>query len=525
MAVLWGGAVYAQQLPGDSLASDFKQLVIYLEQTHPDPYSAFGGKVFFHKEAYEIGKDLKPGATREEFADTALAFLSRLNDGHTRISGGGGGSNSNLRLPLVARAAPDGMRVTELPEVHRALLGSRVVSVDGGTTEELARRIGRLTPVENEFGAYRMLSSGILMHRLITRLIPEAGESVSVELETTQGSSTTITLDYLSPEDYAALPKATRPTWEAVEDDEYMSYGFLDPDHRVMRFRLASMMSREALIDMKESGFPGFENNMNFLYSRVMGREKPADLDSAIVAVPSFAATFRAMLDDMKQAAAPYLIIDLRDNDGGFTTIVYATLYQLYGDRFLETDMGDRFYKLVSPLLLEKNAVTLYELNTLYGASYKLGDYMFDDGRPDTRTIEQKRADFVKHIYGGDPSPVADLDGEPAYTPERVFVLTNEGTFSAAFHYAFYLRKMGATVVGVPSAQAPNAFMETTPFVLPYTGLKGSISNSVQVFLPGDDPRAKVFWPDIMLSPEDYRRYGFDRHAELLYLMDYLKLK
>ena len=66
--------------------------------------------------------------------------------------------------------------------------------------------------------------------------------------------------------------------------------------------------------------------------------------------------------------------------------------------------------------------------------------------------------------------------------------------------------------------------MEVTPFTLPYTGLRGSISNSAQVYLPTDDPRANVFWPDIMLTPDDYRRYGFDRHAELLYLMDHLEL-
>ncbi len=181
--MLWGGVAYSQQLPGDSLANDFRTLVRYLEQTHPDPYTAFGGKVFFHKKAYEIGQELKAGATREAFTNAALAFLSTLNDGHTHISGGsgGGGSNSNLRLPLGTKAAPDGLRVFELPEAHRALMGSRVVSVDGVTIEELARRMGKLRPVENVFGAYSMLPSGIHMHRLITQLIPGAGERVAVE--------------------------------------------------------------------------------------------------------------------------------------------------------------------------------------------------------------------------------------------------------------------------------------------------------------------------------------------------------
>ena len=41
--------------------------------------------------------------------------------------------------------------------------------------------------------------------------------------------------------------------------------------------------------------------------------------------------------------------------------------------------------------------------------------------------------------------------GAPVYAPKQVFVVTDERTFSAAFHYAFMLWKMGATVVGVPS--------------------------------------------------------------------------
>ena len=36
-----------EPLNGDSLASDFRYLVKELTATHPDPYSGFGGKVFF----------------------------------------------------------------------------------------------------------------------------------------------------------------------------------------------------------------------------------------------------------------------------------------------------------------------------------------------------------------------------------------------------------------------------------------------------------------------------------------------
>ncbi len=525
LTVLWGGTVYGQQLPGDSLASDFRTLVRYLVETHPDPYSAFGGKVFFHKQAYETGQNLKEGATREEFAQTVLAFLSKLNDGHTRISVPQQQTTSLLRLPLTARATPDGLAAIVVPEEHRELIGSRVVSVGGVTVGELTERLGRLTPAENVFDAYSTLSSAIIMHRLMSQLIPDLGVSIAVELERAPGDVVEITLDYLSPDQYAALPMASRPKWAKVDESEYMSYGFLDGGRKAMLFRLTNVVSREALLDMRQNEIPGVEDMLTLVYTHVLRHEKPADTDEAIAAIPSLAETFRAMLTEMKAADAPYLIIDLRDNDGGFTPIVPATLYQLWGDRYLETDMGVRFYRMASPLYMQKLGTTLEEINAAQGTAYEYGDYTFGDDESDARPIEQKRRDFTEGIYGGDPSPVADLDGKPVYTPERVFVVTNDGTFSAAFHYAFYLWRMGATVVGVPSSQAPNTFMESTPFELPYTGLGGSISNSTQVFLPGDDPRAKVFWPDVMLSPDDYRRYGFDKHAELMYLVDYLNLE
>ena len=82
---------------------------------------------------------------------------------------------------------------------------------------------------------------------------------------------------------------------------------------------------------------------------------------------------------------------------------------------------------------------------------------------------------------------------------------------------------MGATIVGTSSSQAPNTYMETTPFVLPNTKLNGSISNSLQLYLPIDDPRANQLRPDWELTYDDYRKYGFDEQAEVLYLLDKIK--
>lgn len=112
--------------------------------------------------------------------------------------------------------------------------------------------------------------------------------------------------------------------------------------------------------------------------------------------------------------------------------------------------------------------------------------------------------------------------GIPVYTPKNVFVVTDAQTFSAAFHYAFYLWKMGAKVVGTSSSQAPNTYMAQTPLHLPITNLFASISNTVQMFLPSDDPKAEMLVPDFPMTEDLYHKYGYDSNAEIMYILEEL---
>ena len=75
-----------EPLNGDSLASDFRYLVKELAATHPDPYSGFGGKVFFYEQAFHLENELRrtPG-TKQTFFDKVSIFLSNLQDGHTYL--------------------------------------------------------------------------------------------------------------------------------------------------------------------------------------------------------------------------------------------------------------------------------------------------------------------------------------------------------------------------------------------------------------------------------------------------------
>ncbi|MEF9985989.1 MAG: S41 family peptidase [Bacteroidales bacterium] len=303
-----------------------------------------------------------------------------------------------------------------------------------------------------------------------------------------------------------------------------ISYRFLDDENKTMYFRLNSVMAREAFLFMYQNKWNGYEKQIESYYKNMLKKTMPTNIDSAIAGIPTIAEQFGNMLEQMKKQKSKNLIIDLRYNGGGFTPIILPTLYQLYGDKYLQTNMGTCFYTLISPLYLQKLNISLEEYNKMNNSSYELGDYKFDNESGDNQSIEQIRANFAEHSLGNASQYILGLKGKPVYTPNNVFVITNEQTFSAAFHYAFYLWKMGATIVGIPSSQAPNTFMEQTPFTLPLTKIAGSISNAAQYFLPSTDKRAKIFYPQYMPTYNHYKKYNFDRQTELLYLLDnYIK--
>ena len=299
-----------------------------------------------------------------------------------------------------------------------------------------------------------------------------------------------------------------------------------DPEGKVYKFLSFAGSGR----DIADPWYTGdFDTTYNDVIEGCEGfleylkQDMPADTLQAIRQLPSLSEVFAHMLKEMKKEASSTLIIDLRNNSGGWTPIVLPTLYQLFGDHFLQTDMDIEFYRIISPLYMQKLQTNLQDFNQAYGTDYAYGDYTFSTDEADTTNIEQRRTDFIENCMSSVPEELRKQQGKALYTPEHIYVITNERTFSAAFHYTFYLWKMGATLVGIPSGQAPNTYMEQTLFRLPYTGMQGSISNSIQICFPGKDRCAHTLYPDLIPTYQDYQRYNFDVQTEILYLLDKIK--
>lgn len=512
----------AQVLPKDSLCNEFRYFVKLLEETHPDPYTEFGGKIEFRKKAFNLEQQLKSGEyTLEEYSSLLSGFVANLHDGHTSIFSNNSGSKDVKYIPLGLKTIPEGIIIVKLPAEHKKYLGARILEMNGLSIDSICNKLSEIKPSENKYNSYGIIQSLSNNPGLAAFLFPDMESRISLTVLTVDEKKENFSLQLTPSSIWNLKDIAQVPVWNDMPINEYLYYKSFDKN--TVYLRMKSIMSRENFLYMRQQNWPSMEGQLKSFYQYTLRKEMPEDTDEAIAAIPCFAEIFHDMLLEMRKNNAQNLIIDLRGNSGGWTPITLPTLYMLFGDEYLNKDMDVHFYRLFSPLYMKKTGTTLEDFNKNNDSDYRYGDYSFANSIDENFTQEEKQKNFVNNAMGNSADYIKDLAGQALYTPENIYVITDIWTFSAAFHYTFYLWKMGAVVVGVPPSQAPNTYMEMTEFELPYTKLKGSISNSAQYFLPVKDKRSKIFWPDRMPEYEDYKKYNFDQDTEVIWLLDYIK--
>ena len=524
------------QIPTDSIVADFNEFIRLLEETHPDPYTNYGGKPFFRLEAMDTRFGLIEDSVTntDELARRITKFLVPLEDGHTNIDMGFSSFFEEREPEMGASIGfwpiSDGVVISSITTEYKDLIGSRLIAIEGIPLKEICTNLAEYHTAENEIGRitnFCFISD--LSPNELRKAIPDMRQdSITFLLQTPEGKQMNLTLPLINK--YGSGSNIELSSVEHTKpfpSQGNLSYLFVDDKKNTMYFRSSQIVSRDALEIMISLGMD-VGQYLKRTYMQFNDDEMPNDVNKALAKIPSFSDEFGKMLQVMKKNKSKNLIIDLQGNSGGFTPITLPTLYQLWGDKYLEEAprFGIKFIQLFSPLYMKKMNITMEELNAeMQESGFILGDYIStseDDDSPEEIT-DEFRDRMIEQMASSVKDKLMAQHGKPVYTPEHVYVLINPTTYSAAFHYAFFLWKMGATVVGLPSKQAPNTYMEATPFELPRTKLKGSISNSLQLFMPTDDPRAHQFTPDLMPTYEDYMHYNFDKNTELLFLLDHIK--
>ncbi len=513
----------AQRISYDQAVRDTRTFIGLLEDTHPDPYTAFGGRIEFRRKAQAILSGLpQEGVTVADLA-TRLRELIVPLAGHTSLNDGGW-MDRDWWLPIQFGVATDAifLAASDLKELD-GLIGYRLAGANNHPVEKISREMQAHARFENRLGTLSGVTNVVRSRKFMLDLFAgDDPDQITFQLQAPDGAIVERSVPwkerrkfdqdkYLSPQPrWSRIPASGDPFLTTILDRPSAAY-----------FRVAHIMGREAY-EIAWRSKTGDVRDMLQSYYRGRKETAPEDIAAAIQGIPSFFETAVGLLTEMKRRQVPTLIIDLRGNDGGWTPSVFPFLAALYGDAYYLKDFPGQYITRQSSLFLQKHNSTVDEWRLKSGNRlFEPGDYSFEttgESGPPAGRREKAIAGYKQQGYSF-AAALASLNGQPLYQPRNVVVLTDPGTYSAAFHFLFYLHHMGAKSVGVPPSQSPNAFMELTDFTLPESKLRGSIANSLQLYMP-EDPKADTFPVDHPLTYEVLQRYGFDRESAVRYALD-----
>jgi len=527
--------LFAQQenlISKPKLIEDVRQLVSDLVANHPDPYYEGGGKLAFYRRVHQILSGIPAeGLTRQAFYELLRPLIVSVGDGHTAIAQPKGSrSGFHSGIPLNFRIAGYQFYVAAVyfPE-HKYLLGSRLTEVEGVSFDDLVEKQRKQENCENEYFNLLNLRGNLRNYEGLKSLVPgvDIADRIAVKLLSPENMPYSVPFDTVDaiPENRIAPP--SRVLLPSIEMSD-PAYGFLDKDRNIAVLKIQSMTSyRECIEKPVRRGDENTLKTVRELYQKYQKKSPPQDPGDLLAGIPSATGIFRSLVVDMKKAGTEALLIDLRDNLGGYSPITTILFYFLYGLQKMEAVDDTYSIGKYSPGYLQNNlGLTLDELNKGRPYPVSLSDYDFDaEDKVKTGKKEMSPKRDYDKVYSWLGSPfLKELEEggryEAYFLPSRVVVLMNPWTFSAAFEMAAKLKKAGAILLGTPSAQAGNLMGAASSFGMKNSGLVCYIPCKKIFFFPNDADKGKILKPDYELTYEKLREYNFDPNAEILWALD-----
>ena len=498
---------------------DFSFFIEKLEETHPDPYTRFGGRVEFYREIENTKAKVKEAKTDVEFVELLNSFLAPLKDGHTYMNSISKDEESNKELPVKFRIAADGLFIYNTTKDLKRYIGLNLVSVNGVAVTDLLEKVNRLQPSENIYGQYRGLIYRLSSKALCKGIVDNVEE---VNLTLTDGIEQ-FDLIVTFCDCYEFMHRKSKLKIE--KDNNILYTDIIGKRNKAGYLCWNTVLSRELLERSKRDRPNNLNWQLRWAFSSLQ-KKQTGDTDKDITEVPLLYKSLHDLLKSMEIEGAKHLIIDLRNNGGGMTPLTKSVLYMLYGDRYLNFDFDADYIVKFSPMLLKKWGYdNIDRYNKKNNTDSRYGDYMFNSFGTlnQHKSVESRRAMVDKGYYGFGAEYVNGVNR--AFVDDlKIVVVTSPATFSAAYHFAYFLHKLGrTTIVGVGSRQAGNAFMEVTQITLPETKLSGSISNAMQVLFKNDKAMGEVLRPDYEMVVEDYIKYNADPNTEILEVLNLIK--
>ncbi|HSP78931.1 MAG TPA: S41 family peptidase [Myxococcaceae bacterium] len=523
------------RLSQEALRADLRQLVRLLEDSHPDPYSRAGGRIAFHRRVDELLRTLPPeGMTVEAFYRHVRPLVASLRDGHTFLRPPTQVAAS-APLPLEFDAVEERLYVSRVfRDELRPLLGATLVGVEGTPFEVLSSRMALVRSADNRYHNLRNLTGSLRSLSSLGALLeqPSLSGPVRFALRRPDGSLVTVPVE---PVEATSAGKGSTPPSRLslpAPDAADLAWSFLSPDKSVALLRIDSMARyREAFEMWRALGMSFALGDHLTSVASAAGHPELTGVDERIAVIPSATDAFRDLFSAMRRERTATLIVDLRRNSGGNSFLANILGYFLAPrEALLGIDTGYSVRRY-SPLYFQSNQEdSLEKLRERTGLPLESGDLDFSEERAWreqrreglTPAVLARRWEELQQSAALTPTFAEELQSgtfSASWSP-RVIVLTSAHTYSAGFDLLVLLRALGATVVGVPSAQSGNCFIDAVPFSLGHSGLAGSLSLKYSLLYPEDPENGELLRPDRELRYEELAALGFDPNASVLLALE-----
>jgi len=526
---------YSQNISQNSLVQDVRQLAKILEKSHPDPYIKGGGKIAYHKRLHKLMLSIPgDGMTKEEFQKLLLPFVASVGDGHTRIHvdyrknekrpGG---------IPLYFRIVEKSLFVSGvIDENHKNLIGSLLLSVEDISFKELYERVTRLRGTDNEYGALALLEAEnyLWYESQFAELIPEwTKDNITVELKLPSGEIEKITFNVP-----VFIDKPLYKVESGIEipptDKSEFTYDFVDENRKIAILKVDGMGGFRENFELVglESQFQ--LDGAKYFYRRYNEKAPPNDKSELLEGIPSATEVFKSLVIEMKDSKSEALIIDLRGNGGGNSTLGHFLIYFLYGkDRlvnYFSIPSAPDVVKYSELYFEQNNEIKLEDVNKDRIVKLNVNDYWFEElYNNETEADTSPKYRELDELYQNIPTFYCEYksnQNSEYYRPKKVIVLSSPKTYSSGYTMMKMLNVMGATLVGTPSSQAENAPGWILNYKLSNSELTGWVACK---FYTSFSNRIKngVYQLDHELTYNMLKKYNFDPNSEILFTLNLLK--
>ncbi len=514
--------------------SDIRQLARLLAESHPDPYLRGGGMVAFNRRVEDaVAAVPDGGVTAAELLQLLRPLVASVGDGHTAIYDPvdpDEAVDARAEEGLARRSRPwvewgivdESLYVAAVYRVEdRVLLGGRLVMVGDVSFVELTSRMGDLRGYDNVYNNLVHLAGALahpgLLHDLLGTGYDPDGLRVTLSLP--DGESVAATFPWSAEAPGALIEPASTIQLEPLN---VAQLGWQMLDERTALLRIGPLMwYREAFEIWRSMGYHHtLGHHLEQTARLALGHDPPETVDARIAAVPAATDLFRDVFEAVDAGGLQTLLVDLRDSTGGNSFLATILGWFLYGeDALVSRDPGYQVRRY-SALYYDNNR-SVPRRDVEYDFTEQIAwERQQREGQSDA-ILSERRAKLHAAVAMSPTFSAAYRSNRLGRNPGlRVVVLTSARTYSAGFDVASLLFKLGAEVVGVPSSQTGNCFIDTLRYTLDNSGLKGRISHKLSLLFPDDSETGHLLRPSVELTWARLAALSFDPHASIRLVLD-----